>query len=649
MTVGINPGVTQYPVPQKLYVTQQVMNWIKQAGFTQVRPQLNMSFIWRNQGDTWQLWDWSPLDDVVYKANQLNLRVSFPIRGLPAWGLLNPLFQSTNEPWFLDDPHTVLTCAAGVVQRYNGVYNIPGYGPLVIADVELANEQENIHFTSSTTTFTLGAQVTNGVPTTSIQCSGVGTALLAGTMLQFGTSGGTGDIILCKNAVNVGDTNIPITNTSGGTYVPTQTALVGSDVTIVYQGLRSSPYYEYNGQTGVFNNPPPVPQPARDPYYHQQTLLIAAPPLRSYYPWNTFGQIGTGAAWWWQNDNYRDFFAGLGSALGLVDYANCHIYSNARDPLVPGGGQHNPGLTTILSNIATGCSQAGYPNLPLRVSEIGWSVPSDAATYAIQAARFQEVFPVFQSNYSLVQQVDIFTIDDTIPSPGSSIVLWDGTKYTFTAAYTYLSNLIASTPEWGPIVQTGENGRMPFDALVNADNFRVSGSLTVVNDPGGNAGNVNVQGTHVVSGTASFASGVTISSLSAGTVTGIGTMSGGFTYDVITGGLPATTTLSQSLSTGSQINMTSGVSAGGVHVVYVSAASTTATVALTPTSSASTSGVYQNGLEVTVINLGASASNVLLPTSSAGNSQQVPVTITAGCGITFKYVAQLQTWIPLAH
>jgi hypothetical protein len=190
---------------------------------------------------------------------------------------------------------------------------------------------------------------------------------------------------------------------------------------------------------------------------------------------------------------------------------------------------------------------------------------------------------------------------------------------------------------------------MPVDVLSYADNTRILGSLTVANDPAGNPGNVNVQGTHVVSGTASFASGVTISSLSAGTVSGVGTMSGGFTYDVVTGGLPTTTTSSQSLSTGSQINMTSGVSAGGAHIVYVSAASTTATVALTPTSSASTSGVYQNGLEVTVINLGASASNVLLPTSSAGIAQQVPVTITAGAGITFKYIAALQTWIPLAH
>ncbi len=41
---------------------------------------------------------------------------------------------------------------------------------------------------------------------------------------------------------------------------------------------------------------------------------------------------------------------------------------------------------------------------------------------------------------------------------------------------------------------------MPFDALTNADNFRILGSLTVVDDPNGNSGNANIKGTHTVSG-----------------------------------------------------------------------------------------------------------------------------------------------------
>ena len=200
---------------------------------------------------------------------------------------------------------------------------------------------------------------------------------------------------------------------------------------------------------------------------------------------------------------------------------------------------------------------------------------------------------------------------------------------------------------------------MPISVLNDAAATTITGGVTISKDQRtGDAGNLSVSGTVSVSGAASFASGLTASSISAGglnssftgglTVSGGESLQGGLTYDVVTGGLPASTTSSQSLSTGSQINMTSGVSVGGAHVVYVSAGSTTATVALTPTTSTATSGVFQNGLEVTVINLAASGSNVLLPTSSAGVLQQNAVTISAGKGVKFLYIAQANSWVPIS-
>ena len=180
--------------------------------------------------------------------------------------------------------------------------------------------------------------------------------------------------------------------------------------------------------------------------------------------------------------------------------------------------------------------------------------------------------------------------------------------------------------------------------------------MTVINDPRnptGSGGNLNIQGTLVTTGTASFASAMTVSSISAGglnsSFTGGLTVSGGLNYDVVTGGLPATTTSSQSLSTsGVAITMTSGMSSGGPHVLWVSAGSTTATCVLTPTSSASTSGIYQNGLEVTLVNIAASGSNILIPTSSAGTAQQAAITISAGKGCRFIYSAAHQTWFPVS-
>ena len=193
---------------------------------------------------------------------------------------------------------------------------------------------------------------------------------------------------------------------------------------------------------------------------------------------------------------------------------------------------------------------------------------------------------------------------------------------------------------------------MPITVLNDAAATTITGGVTIAKDlRTGDAGNFSVSGTVSVSGAASFASGLTASSISAGginlSVASGFTITGGLNYDVVTGGLPPSTASSQSLSTGSQINMTSSVSVGGAHVVYVSANAAPATVALTPTTSTATSGVFQNGLEVTVINLAPSGSNVLLPTSSAGVAQQTVVTISAGRGVKFVYIANANSWIPI--
>jgi hypothetical protein len=218
---------------------------------------------------------------------------------------------------------------------------------------------------------------------------------------------------------------------------------------------------------------------------------------------------------------------------------------------------------------------------------------------------------------------------------------------------------------------------MPFDALTNPDNFRIQGSMTVINDPLGNAGNANFGGTVTVSGTASFASSMnasaasiansltgsaasfagalTASSISAGglnsSFTSGLTVSGGLQYDLVSGSANAPTTASsQSLSAASGvITMTSGITSGtGPHVIYVSANTTTVSaVTLTPTASASTSGAFQNGVEITVVNLAASGSRVNITTP--GSLTTDAILISGGHAVKFVYVASAQTWIPLVN
>ena len=196
---------------------------------------------------------------------------------------------------------------------------------------------------------------------------------------------------------------------------------------------------------------------------------------------------------------------------------------------------------------------------------------------------------------------------------------------------------------------------MPYDAFTNSDNFQVAGSLTVVNDPNGNSGNVNIKGTIVTSGTASFASGLTASSISAGglnsSFTSGLTASGGLQYDIVSGSANAPTTASsQSLSAASGvITMTSGITSGtGPHVIYVSANSTTVSaVTLTPTASSATSGVFQNGTEITVVNLATSGSRVQI--TVPGSLTTDTILISGGHAVRFIYNASCQTWIPLVN
>lgn len=195
---------------------------------------------------------------------------------------------------------------------------------------------------------------------------------------------------------------------------------------------------------------------------------------------------------------------------------------------------------------------------------------------------------------------------------------------------------------------------MPFDALTNPDNFRIQGSMTVINDPLGNAGNVNLAGTLVTSGTASFASALTASSISAGGLNssfsaGL-TVSGGAKIDYISGFTTPSASSQSASSANTPITMTSGFTSGGPNYIYVQASGTaTATILLTPTASSATSGFFQDGVEVTIVNNSASATNIAIPSGNFGSLTGTPASlaIAAGHGVRFKYLAALQTWVPL--
>jgi hypothetical protein len=62
-----------------------------------------------------------------------------------SWGFTNVTQKSSTLPWFLPDPATMLTYATAILARYDGVFNVPGYGPIKIHCIEIFNEEGNNH------------------------------------------------------------------------------------------------------------------------------------------------------------------------------------------------------------------------------------------------------------------------------------------------------------------------------------------------------------------------------------------------------------------------------------------------------------------------------------------------------------------------
>lgn len=200
---------------------------------------------------------------------------------------------------------------------------------------------------------------------------------------------------------------------------------------------------------------------------------------------------------------------------------------------------------------------------------------------------------------------------------------------------------------------------MPFNAYTDPNNFAVTGSMTIIADPSavsGSGANLNIGGTLVATGTASFASGLTASSISAGGLNSSFSaglvVSGGAKLDYVSGFSIPTASSQSASSANTPITMTSGFSSGGPNYIFVAASGTaTASILLTPTSSASTSGFFQDGVEVTLVNNSASGTNLAIPSGNFGSLTGTPASlaITAGHAVRFKYIAALQTWIPLVN
>lgn len=437
---GLNPGLN-YPVTGRL--SQQTVDWAVADGHGNFRFQLDIQSMWRTQSDTagGAGWDFAPLDDAIHKLTVAGFTITFPIRGMPTWSLTNATYKSTDEPWYLPDPAQVLIAANVIASRYNGVFNIPTYGPMLIHKMELGNEEYNVKFTSSTTAVTLNQTVNSGTAYPTVTISASPAAYPSGTHFQFGQSGGTGDYVKLSSALSINDTVMHIVKNDGSAYTAAHNASPASNITVIWYGVRTETPTEYDGHLGVTNKPLPVPQPSRAPWFLQQVLNGVCPTLQVSFPGL---RIGAGAIWWMRNTNFQDFIAGLGSALQYVEWINFHYYSNAVDPHVGAGSV--PSITTAINNMRAGAVTAGYPNIAIECTEFGWQVPNDVSE-TLQASNYSNFLYDVKATQK-VRRIYVYTYDDkTTGFSQSSLYQWNGTSYHQMAALATLKTFMASYPQ----------------------------------------------------------------------------------------------------------------------------------------------------------------------------------------------------------
>src|SRR6266704_1607367 len=123
-------------------------------GLGWIRLQRDASLIWVNQSDPTSAWSWNTLDDAVSRCKAAGLHVSFVLRAMPSWafGPGNPnSAQTTTQPTYVADPAVAAQFAGAVAARYNGVFSIPGYGPLALDAIECGNEEYDSVFVSGAT------------------------------------------------------------------------------------------------------------------------------------------------------------------------------------------------------------------------------------------------------------------------------------------------------------------------------------------------------------------------------------------------------------------------------------------------------------------------------------------------------------------
>ena len=452
VTVGLNTGNNDTVYP---YFSNLIANY-RDLNLSHIRFQKSIKNINQVQGDDPSIWSWVAADNFVQTCNANNIPVVFVLREPGAWAV-NQLASSL--PWYMNDPAWMAYYAQVFATRYDGNHS-HGF----VSGWEIGNEEYNIKNvppgeTGANDTFTLNAAITSGVPITTITVNAAVATPLAGTFLYLGGNNSPDECVV-TSAVTAGNTTINIGAISGGAFTPTQSYVVNNSVAISYIGYNNSPYTMYNGING--STPSTKRQMARDPVYATQALIQGYPVIKQYAPTGT--PVGMMAAWWNTSghsypepSNYHEFMSGIyaGGAAPYLDYLNFHYYPNIAGPYGA-----NASVVSIAQAVADviAVANANNDNVNFRITEMGFQVPQDATTYAIQQQWYQSIFDT-ALNSGRCEAIDFFTLNYLIANNGSSLVTTtDGVNYVKTPTYNWLKGYIAAWVAANQVAGGGSGG-----------------------------------------------------------------------------------------------------------------------------------------------------------------------------------------------
>lgn len=124
----------------------QILADMKAQGVSTLRYQVRWALIDTVADGTQNptTYTWKGLDDLVFQCKTAGIYLQYTIQMAPHAYYTTPIVEAGTPYTYLPDPNKTATFASQVASRYNGVTNVPNYGPMLLPSIEIGNEDYDL-------------------------------------------------------------------------------------------------------------------------------------------------------------------------------------------------------------------------------------------------------------------------------------------------------------------------------------------------------------------------------------------------------------------------------------------------------------------------------------------------------------------------